>query len=240
MAAFEISGLRKCFCLNGKPLQVLDGLDLTGDTGQITVILGKSGCGKTTLLRLISGLDSPDSGTIRFPDGGKTGMVFQEPRLMPWLTCRENITFGLGKGVAASEEIDRLISMVGLEGFGGARPLQLSGGMQQRVSLARALARKPAIVLMDEPFAALDYFTRSTMQRELLRIHQQSGMGAILVTHNVDEAVLLGERICLMHAGKILCQWNPGPAGTDRDLLSDASIGLKRQILEAMQALEQS
>lgn len=230
MAEYRIRGLKKSFQINGGELNVLNGLDLNGEAGEITVILGKSGCGKTTLLKLICGLEKPDAGSIDFPKG-MVGMVFQEPRLMPWLTCTENIAFGLKKKEIKPEEIDKLVQIVGLKGFENAHPAQLSGGMQQRVALARALACQPSVILMDEPFAALDYFTRDTMQKELLRIHNSTHMGAIFVTHNVDEAVCIGDRICVMSDGKIAKQWHSVRQGKERDALSAESIELKRSIL---------
>lgn len=239
MAEYRIEHLTKRFSIGGRPLEVLRDLDLSGDTGEITVILGRSGCGKTTLLKVLCGLEQPDEGSFTLADGAvKVGVVFQEPRLMPWLTCRRNITFGLKKAQVIPAEIDGLIQMVGLAGFEEAYPAQLSGGMQHRVALARALARRPNLVLMDEPFAALDYFTRGTLQRQLLEIHRQTGMGVILVTHNIDEAILLGDRICIMAGGKISGQWHPGPQEGERDLLSEPMIALKREILAGLEHIE--
>lgn len=239
LAEYRIEHFTKSFAIGGRRLEVLRGLDLSGDTGEITVILGRSGCGKTTLLKLLCGLEQPDEGSFTLADGAvKVGVVFQEPRLMPWRTCRQNITFGLKKAQVVPAEIDRLIEMVGLTGFEEAHPAQLSGGMQHRVALARALACRPDLVLMDEPFAALDYFTRDTLQRQLLEIHRQTSMGVILVTHNIDEAILLGDRICVMAGGKISGQWHPGPQEGERDLLSGPSIALKREILAGLKHLE--
>ena len=239
MAEYRIEGLRKSFTIGGKTLEVLRGLDLTGDTGEITVILGRSGCGKTTLLKLLCGLEQPDGGHFSFSQGAaRVGVVFQEPRLMPWRNCLQNITFGLKKQETDPEKIAQLVRVVGLEGFENAYPAQLSGGMQHRVALARALACAPDLVLMDEPFAALDYFTRAAMQRELLRIHRETGMGVILVTHNIDEALLLGDRICVMSGGIITAQWHPGPQEEERDLLSEASISRKREILAGLQSTD--
>lgn len=240
MAEYRIENLQKSFFIGGKRLDVLRGLSLTGDTGEITVVLGRSGCGKTTLLKLLCGLEQPDAGSFSLARGtAKVGVVFQEPRLMPWRNCRQNITFGLKKQDVIPEKIAQLVRVVGLEGFEEAYPSQLSGGMQHRVALARALACEPDLVLMDEPFAALDYFTRAAMQRELLAIHRKTGMGVILVTHNIDEAILLGDRICIMSGGEITAQWYPGPQATERDLLSDASIALKREILSGLQKAQE-
>ena len=152
----------KAFPLNGGKLEVLRGISAEIPLGGITAIVGRSGCGKTTLLRLLAGLDVPDSGHILLPEACRVATVFQEARLMPWLNCRQNVAFGLGfrEKRARARRLDQLIAMVGLAGFEKAYPAQLSGGMQQRCALARALAVEPELILLDEPFAALDYFTR--------------------------------------------------------------------------------
>ena len=198
-AGAEISGLTKSFRLADRVVDVFDGLDFTQRDG-ITVVLGASGCGKTTLLRLIAGMDTPDAGTVRTRGTGSIGMVFQEPRLMPWLTTVQNIRFGLGRGACDTQ---RLIELTGLTGFEKALPHQLSGGMQQRVALARALANRSALVLMDEPFAALDHLTRERMQDELLALQRAEGMNVLFVTHSIDEALYLGDRIVVLNHGRI-------------------------------------
>ena len=198
-AGAEITGLTKSFRLADRVVDVFDGLDFTQRDG-ITVVLGASGCGKTTLLRLIAGMDTPDAGTVRIRGTGSIGMVFQEPRLMPWLTTVQNIRFGLGRG---AYDTQRLIELTGLTGFEKALPHQLSGGMQQRVALARALANRSALVLMDEPFAALDHLTRERMQDELLALQRAEGMNVLFVTHNIDEALYLGDRIVVLNHGRI-------------------------------------
>ena len=198
-AGAEITGLTKSFRLADRVVDVFDGLDFTQRDG-ITVVLGASGCGKTTLLRLIAGMDTPDAGTVRIRGTGSIGMVFQEPRLMPWLTTVQNIRFGLGRGACDTQ---RLIELTGLTGFEKALPHQLSGGMQQRVALARALANRSALVLMDEPFAALDHLTRERMQDELLALQRAEGMNVLFVTHSIDEALYLGDRIVVLHDGRI-------------------------------------
>ena len=198
-AGAEISGLTKSFRLADRVVDVFDGLDFTQRDG-ITVVLGASGCGKTTLLRLIAGMDTPDAGTVRIRGTGSIGMVFQEPRLMPWLTTVQNIRFGLGRGACDTQ---RLIELTGLTGFEKALPHQLSGGMQQRVALARALANRSALVLMDEPFAALDHLTRERMQDELLALQRAEGMNVLFVTHSIDEALYLGDRIVVLNHGRI-------------------------------------
>lgn len=210
---------------------ILQNLDLTLDTGECTVILGKSGCGKTTLLRLVAGLEKPTSGTLERPKDLKLGMMFQEARLFPWLTCRQNIALGLPKG-ADPGEIDHWLQLVQLTEAADQYPHQLSGGMQQRASLARTLAMHSQLILMDEPFAALDYFTRAQLQQELRRMQQQLQRGIVLVTHNVDEALILGDRLLILQQGKIACEEHlaPGP----RDLLSPALIKAKRSLLAAL------
>lgn len=233
----------------GGRLNVLNGVCLSGDTDEITVILGKSGCGKTTLLRILCGLEEQDAGSFSFPGEALPGMVFQEPRLMPWLSVWDNIEFGVPKEKRDPKETQELIDVVGLTGFERAKPAQLSGGMQHRAALARTLACRHSMVLMDEPFAALDYFTRAMMQRELLRIHQETGMGIIFVTHNIDEAILLGDRICILSDGRISAGFSqpapgesaagdgiaaPDGSAAVRDTLSEECIALKRRILSEL------
>lgn len=233
MPNFRIRELSKTFDIAGTPLHVLTDLDLSGSTEEMTVILGRSGCGKTTLLRILCGLEDADRGTFDFPQDS-TAVVFQSPNLMPWLTVTKNIAFGLKHSVELEREVVALIDITGLKGFENAYPAQLSGGMQHRVAIARALARKPSMVLMDEPFAALDYFTREAMQRELLSIHKQAHMGAIFVTHNIDEALLLGDKICIMADGHITEEFHQDPTESWRDLLSETSVALKKEILAGL------
>lgn len=239
MCAFSIRGLSKSYEVDGAELPVLRGLDLDASLADITVILGRSGCGKTTLLRVLAGLEEADAGQLDVPGPERLAMVFQQPALMPWLTVERNVAFGLPKDKAEARRIASYVSLVGLEGFSSAYPSQLSGGMAHRVALARALAREPALVLMDEPFAALDYFTREAMQRELMRLHLEEGMGALFVTHNIDEALLLGDRICVLDAGRICAQFtqepaSQGPGSGWRDILTPEATRLKRELLAAL------
>lgn len=236
MAEFRIDQICKSYLTEKRRLHVLNGVSIAGDTDEITVILGKSGCGKTTLLRILCGLEEADSGTFSFPSGTVPGMVFQEPRLMPWLSVRENVEFGVPKELRSAQETQAIIDVVGLTGFENAKPATLSGGMQHRAALARTLACKNPMVLMDEPFASLDYFTRATMQRELIRIHQDTHMGAIFVTHNIEEAILLGDRICILSEGVISAEFRQEPSGNGRDVMTQESIALKKRILAELNA----
>ncbi|SMY11080.1 ABC transporter ATP-binding protein [Brevibacterium jeotgali] len=186
---------------------VLTDVDLTVPAGELLVILGPSGCGKSTLLRSAAGLGAPTSGNVLLDGeavtGGdeRTAFAFQEPRLLPWRTLEKNTEIGLPRGTAkdaARTEVARLLNLVGLTGRGGLRPREVSGGMAQRVSLARALARRPGVLLLDEPFGALDALTRLQMQDLLLTIHQEQPTTVLLVTHDVDEAVHIADRIVVL------------------------------------------
>lgn len=234
MAGINLRGIFKTYKVDDKELQVLNGVDLDVPEGKITVILGRSGCGKTTLLRLIGGLETYDSGEILKNESGKTAFVFQEPRLMPWLTVYKNIIFGLHKKEIQEDSINQIIDTVGLSGFQKAQPHQLSGGMQQRVAIARALAYNPSFIMMDEPFAALDYFTREQMQKELLRVQHKTGCGIFFVTHSIDEAILLGDKIVVIEQGKVKSEFILEEGKGNRDLLGERYITLKRQILQCL------
>ena len=225
----EILNLSKYFFINGKRIDVLKELNLSIKKDKITVILGRSGCGKTTLLRLIAGLESVSLGEIKFKEQAKIGFVFQEPRLMPFLNVYENIVFALKKYEIDEVKIDRLISMIGLSDFKFAAVSQLSGGMSSRVSLARVLAYEANLILMDEPFAALDAFTRASMQAEILKL--QAGKTIIFVTHNVDEALYLADEIILLEKGGTKSNYDLSNLAKPRDLLCDELINLKRKIL---------
>lgn len=185
--------------LPSRVLTVFENLNLEINPEEFTMLVGKSGCGKTSLLRLLSGLEKPTSGRIIIPENLQLGFVFQESRLMNWLSVEKNISLGLKN--PDKSKIKDIISLVGLNGFEKALPHQLSGGMQQRVSLARTLIRDSNLILMDEPFAALDNFTRQSMQQELLKIRSERKIGIIFVTHDINEATFLGERIITVHSG---------------------------------------
>ncbi|QCD51723.1 ABC transporter ATP-binding protein [Campylobacter sp. RM16192] len=225
----EISNLSKYFFIHGKRLDVIKNLNLTIKKDKITVVLGRSGCGKTTLLRLIAGLESLSAGEIRIKNEAKIGFVFQEARLMPFLNVYENIVFSLKKHEINEAKIDDLISMIGLNDFKFASPSQLSGGMSSRVALARVLAYEANLILMDEPFAALDAFTRASMQAEILKI--QAGKTILFVTHNIDEALFLADEIILLEKGGIKSSYDLSNLARPRDLLCDDVIRLKREIL---------
>ena len=203
MAGIELINVHKQYLVEDRAVQVLNGISLQVPSNRITVILGRSGCGKTTLLRLTGGLEKVDQGEIRYGESHRTAFVFQEPRLMPWLTVWNNIRFGLGKKEQDSKKIADIVATVGLDGFEKAYPSQLSGGMQQRTAIARALAYEPSFIMMDEPFAALDYFTREQMQKELMRVQKKQGSSILFVTHSIDEALILGHKIVVIEKGLV-------------------------------------
>ena len=204
--ALVIEGLSKSFEQESGTVLALANIDLRIEPGQFISIVGGSGCGKSTLLRIIAGFETDYTGKVSLD--GKTiskpgldrGMVFQEHRLLPWLTVEQNIALGLN-GMSSKEvrqRIDEHLALVGLEGFAKAYPAQLSGGMSQRVAIARALVNQPEILLLDEPFGALDALTKIQMQNEVLRIWQAEKTTMILVTHDIDEAVFLGDKVVVM------------------------------------------
>jgi ABC-type nitrate/sulfonate/bicarbonate transport system ATPase subunit len=205
-----IRKLRKSFPqADGSQVRALDNISLDFSSGEFISLIGPSGCGKSTLLRLIAGLGRPDSGSLEL-DGGEItapgyerGLVFQDPTLFPWKNVYENIAFGLRARKVYREEkgsIPEFIRLVGLEGFEKSFPHQLSGGMAQRASLARALVNNPKVLLLDEPLGALDAFTRMNMQDEILKIWERRGMTTVMVTHDVDEAIYMATRIVVMSA----------------------------------------
>lgn len=183
---------------------VLRNISLALARGGFHVILGRSGCGKSTLLRLLSGIEQPQQGAIDLKNQ-TVGVVFQEPRLMPWLTVEDNIGFLIRGRLPADQRVARVSNMlntVGLSHVGKAWPGQLSGGMSQRVAIARALVSKPDLLLMDEPFGALDAFTRKQMQDELIQLWQRTGTTIVFVTHDIEEAVRLGQTILVLEEGR--------------------------------------
>jgi ABC-type nitrate/sulfonate/bicarbonate transport system ATPase subunit len=202
----------------------LDALSLSVEAGELVSLVGPSGCGKSTLLRLIAGLDSPNSGELWVgtepitAPSAERGLVFQDPNLFPWLTVRRNIESGLiARGVLHEKrhEVDEFMRLVGLETFAQAYPHHLSGGMAQRVALARALINHPKVLLLDEPLGALDAFTRMRLQDEVLRLWQARRTTMLLVTHDIDEAIYMSDRIVIM---------SPRPGRVDRNI----SVALDR------------
>ncbi|MCU1716650.1 ABC transporter ATP-binding protein [Pseudomonas sp. 5P_3.1_Bac2] len=198
----------KNFAVEGGQLEAIREFSLDIAEGESIAILGSSGCGKSTLLRLLIGLDRDYRGTIKVDGkaingiGSERGIVFQEHRLFPWLTVEQNIKLGLiNEPLTQAEryrQVDAFIQLVGLDGFQRAYPHQLSGGMAQRVAIARGLVASPRILLLDEPFGALDALTRQQMQEELLAIRARAGITSLLVTHDVEEAIFLADRVVVM------------------------------------------
>ena len=204
----DIRSVGKRYPVEGGSLSVLEGLNLTVRPGEFLSIVGASGCGKSTLLRLVTGLDTDYDGDIHVR-GERVrgtsldrGIVFQEHRLFPWLTVKQNVSLGLENSswplAKKQATVQEHIELVGLKGFEDVYPHQLSGGMAQRAAIARGLVNQPSILLLDEPFGALDALTRAKLQGELQRIWQAEGITMILVTHDVDEAVYLGDRVVVM------------------------------------------
>ncbi len=208
-AKVSVRGVTKRFTVRRREILALDGIEVDIRGGEFFCIVGPSGCGKTTLLRILAGLETESSGTIEVVRDPATerplnSMVFQEQSVFPWMTVRDNIAFGLkARGFSRRARYavaEPFIHKVGLTGFEDALPHQLSGGMKQRVSIARAFANDPEILLMDEPFAALDEQTKLVLQGELLRIWDESRKTVVYVTHSIDEAILLADRIMVMSA----------------------------------------
>jgi NitT/TauT family transport system ATP-binding protein/sulfonate transport system ATP-binding protein len=242
-ATLEIKALNKQYQVRGESLSVLEDISLSIKPGEFVSIVGSSGCGKSTLLKLIIGLEDDYQGELLL-DGNRItgtslerGIVFQEHRLFPWLTVEQNIGIGLLNNTKLTDEekrnsIREHIELVGLKDFTNAYPYQLSGGMSQRVAIARALVNRPEVLLLDEPFGALDAFTRAYLQEELQRIWEKEGITMILVTHDVEEAVYLGDRVVVM-------QPRPGrikrivdvPLPRERNRASAAFTAIKEEVL---------
>ena len=207
----SVRAVTKRFALHGRSIEALRAASLEVRKGEFVCIIGASGCGKSTLLRIVAGFETATTGEIRMWDKPVTGpdprrgMVFQDYGLFPWLTVRGNIAFGprsRGRPRAESRAlVERYIDMVGLGRFADAFPHQLSGGMKQRVAIARVLANDAEIVLMDEPFGALDAMSRDKLQGELLELWRRTGLTVLFVTHSIEEAVLLADRIVVMSPG---------------------------------------
>lgn len=244
MAGLDIQGLTKRYLIKNRSVHAICDIDLVIGDGEFVAVVGKSGCGKTTLLRLLCGLEKANEGSIRLPhhntnresDGRRISIVFQEPRLMPWLTVRQNMAFALHREKDRQEvnsTVDNFLDMLGLTEFQHAYPKQISGGMAQRTALGRTLCFNPDIILMDEPFGALDAFTRRKLQQELVEIFHAQHKTIVFVTHDVDEAVLLGQRVLVMEGGCIVCDLAnklPYP----RDALTPDFISMREQIFRTI------
>ena len=237
MDGIKLVDVSKIYNVERESIKVLNGINLDIPQNKITVILGRSGCGKTTLLRLVAGLEDFEQGEIIGASSNKKAYVFQEDRLMPWLDVKSNITFGIHRKEIDHNRIDRIIETVGLEKFYNAYPKQLSGGMKQRVSIARAFAYDPDFIMMDEPFSALDYFTREQMQKELLKIHERLKCSILFVTHSIDEALILGDKIVILEKGIIKSQYEIDEKSDSRDLLDDKFVNLKKQIINDLNVI---
>ncbi len=200
MKVIEVSGISKSFLVDDKRTQALSSVSFGVEKGEFLCIVGPSGCGKSTLLRILAGTEKPDAGAISFSDETNFSFVFQSFALFPWLTASENINFPLQfrghKG--GKEKVAELIKEMGLGGFEDKHPKELSGGMKQRVGIARALAVDPEILLMDEPFSSLDAFTAKSLREKILDIWKVRKMTIVMVTHLVEESVELADRILLM------------------------------------------
>lgn len=237
MDGIKLVNVSKVYDVENESIKVLNEIDLNIPANKITVILGRSGCGKTTLLRLVSGLEKFDQGEILGANLKRKAYVFQEDRLMPWLDVKKNITFGIDNKDIDNSKIDEIIETVGLKKFYNAYPRQLSGGMKQRVSIARAFAYEPDFIMMDEPFSALDFFTREQMQEELLKIHQTSECSILFVTHSIDEALILGDKIVILEKGIVKSQYEIEEKSGKRDLLDDKFVKLKKQIIDDLKII---
>lgn len=262
-SGYIIKKVCKNYEVNNEQHMVLNNISLNISTEDITVILGESGCGKTTFLRLIAGLENVTSGEISYIKDNKefkpkVGMVFQESRLMDWLNVSENITFHnvsnrskknnknaiyrllsklrFKKNNSVSEiDVDKYLSMMKLEKFKNSYPGELSGGMAQRVSIARALSFDPDMLLMDEPFSALDYFTRKDMQNEVIRIHESTNKGVIFVTHDIDEALKIADKIIVFTLEREFKEFKINDT-YNRDLTSNYYVSLKKEILHTLKS----
>jgi sulfonate transport system ATP-binding protein len=246
MADLRIGHVSKTFRVDGRSFEALDDIDLTVEAGEFVTIVGASGCGKSTLLRIIAGLERAFRGDVlhggRLVSGPalERGIVFQEPRLFPWLTVEQNVALGLENAPLDAAAKRRLtaehIALVGLCGFEKAYPRQLSGGMAQRAAIARSLVNRPGLLLLDEPFGALDALTRARLQTELQRIWEHERLTAILVTHDVDEAVLLGDRVVVMaprpgRIAQVFAVELPRP----RDRKDNVLLSLRNAVLDALE-----
>jgi ABC-type nitrate/sulfonate/bicarbonate transport system ATPase subunit len=207
MARLRLSGVSRAFRGEGREIRAVDGVDLELGEGEIATIVGRSGAGKTTLLRIAAGLERPDSGRATRAEGTRVGFVFQEPRLLSSLNVEGNVALGLGSKRAEREGRGRVLEVLdqlGIEEYRGLYPAQLSGGIAQRAALGRALVRDPELLLMDEPFSALDAPLRARLQEDLLGILASRRASVAFVTHDLGEALYLGDRVLVLRAGRIV------------------------------------
>lgn len=242
MAGVDIKGLGKEYLVGDRLVQALHDINLKLEEESFTVVVGKSGSGKTTLLRLLGGLEKPTRGAIDFTlprstlptQTGRVGIMFQEPRLMPWLTVKENIGLGRDKRETGKDQaVEYYVNLLGLTDFEEAYPHQISGGMAQRAALGRTLCYDPDVVLMDEPFGALDYFTRIMLQKEIVDLFLSQHKTIVFVTHDVEEAVFLGQRIVVLEAGQLAGIFNvnlPYP----RNITASSFLALRETIFQAI------
>jgi NitT/TauT family transport system ATP-binding protein len=245
--AVRLSGVGKIFGTGRRAVTALDEVNLSVASGEFVCLLGASGCGKTTVLNLVAGLEASTSGTIEL-NTSRPAVMFQEAALMPWLTAARNVELplrlaGVSRAARRSRTIE-LLSLVRLDGVGDKRPHELSGGMRQRVALARALASAlnqstedaQPLLLMDEPFSALDAITRDVLQSELLRIWRSTGTAVLFVTHDVREAVRLGQRVVLLSSrpGKVIDEWAvDGLTGADELAAVEAVNARLREVISS-------
>jgi NitT/TauT family transport system ATP-binding protein len=240
--AIRLTGVSKAYRAGRGELLALDNISLTVADGEFVCIIGASGCGKSTLLSLVAGLDQPTAGRIDTGDR-KVGLMFQEPALFPWLTAARNVELALrARGVARSErraKTAELLETVRLGGFGDKRPHELSGGMRQRVAMARALAQDADVLLMDEPFGALDAMTRDLLHDELERICAERTLTVVFVTHNVREAARLGDRVVVLSSrpGRVIDEYRVprlGPRRIDSTQVAQIAATLTDRLREEM------
>jgi NitT/TauT family transport system ATP-binding protein len=239
--AVRLSDVSKSYRTGRTELLALDGVSLTVRDGEFVCIIGASGCGKSTLLNLVAGLDKPTSGRVE--TGGRVGLMFQEPALFPWLTAARNVELALqARGVpkaARRAQAAELLDVVRLSGFADKRPHELSGGMRQRVALARALAQDADVLLMDEPFGALDAMTRDLLHDELERICADRTLTVLFVTHNVREAARLGDRVIVLSSrpGRVIEEYQlprRGPRRMDSPEVAELAGRLTDRLREEM------
>ena len=215
--------------------QVLKDLSLSFPVGQLTVIVGRSGCGKSTLLKLLAGKEQPDAGEIAMPEGWHSTMLSPEPYVISWTNVQRNVAMACGVGKTPEERYEKardFVRLVGLEDYADLTPVELSTGMKQRLGLARVLAGQAELLLMDEPFASLDFLTREELQTQLLGIQQKMPRTIILVTHQLDEAVLLGQKIIVMHSDSTVREFDLSGEPYPRDLSAPQMQQLKREITD--------